>query len=176
MYLTIFLFSDRSFGMALVADGFLLAVTLVDNGGNEGTMRYDLRSADHATALTDTAAIIAALNALTNAVIRRYAIHTKYRENAFAYPAAGVELEDKASLSVSLDGVDKRANLKIPAPVIGMFAASSGPGANVVDVLDADTLTYVALFETGAEAYISDGEDVDALLSGKRISSSSNYG
>lgn len=162
--------------MALVADGFTLNVTVVDNGGNEGTLRYDLRAALYADAVTASSAIIAALNAITNAVIRRYAIHTKFREDAFAYPAAGVELEDKASLSVSLAGVDKRANLKVPAPVIGMFTAASGPGANIIDVLDADTLTYVALFESGAEAYISDGEDVDALLSGKRISASSNYG
>lgn len=163
--------------MALVANGFELVATLVDNGGNTSTLRYELVSADHATALTDSAAIVAALVAVTNSVMSGYAIRTLFSENAFAYPAAGVENEDKASITVLLDGLgNKKANVKIPAPVIGIFTATLGLGANVVDISDADLLTYLGIFEDGGECYISDGEFMDLPLTGKRISAKSNSG
>jgi len=136
-----------------------------------------LTAADHATAVTDSATIVAALNAVSNAVISGYAIRTKMSENAFAYPAAGIENEDKASISVLLDGLgNKKANVKIPAPVIGLFTAASGAGANVVDISDPDLLTYLAIFESGNEATLSDGETMDVPLTGKRISAKANYG
>lgn len=163
--------------MALTANGFDLTVTLVDNGGNNSTLTYNLIAADHATALTATAAVIAALNAVTNSVISGYNIRTKYSESAFAYPAAGIENEDKASISVLLDGLgNKKANIKIPAPVIGIFTSASGWGANVVDISDADLLTYLGLFEDGGECTISDGEYMDVPLTGKRVSAKSNTG
>lgn len=163
--------------MALVANGYGLSISLVDNGGNVSTLKYDLTSADHAAALVDGAAIVSALAAITNAVISQWVIHTRYAEDAFAYPAAGVENEDKASITVLLDGLgNKKANVKIPAPVIGIFTAATGLGANIVDISDTDLLTYLAIFEDGGEAYISDGETMDMPLTGKRISAKSNYG
>lgn len=163
--------------MALVSVGWWLTCSMVDNGGNTTTLRYQLRSADAAAAATDSAAVIAALNAVTNSVMARYAFGERYEENAFAYPAAGVENEDKASLTCLLTtSGQKKANLKVPAPVIGIFVDATGPGANVVDTSDVDLGTYVDLFKTGAECYISDGEDLDSLLSGKRISAKSNLG
>lgn len=163
--------------MALVTNGWWLTCSLKDNGGNTTTKRYQLRSADAATAVTDAAAIIAALNAVTNSVMSAYRYGEEFLENAFAYPAQGVENEDKASITVLLTTSGaKKANLKIPAPVIGLFVAPTGPSANVIDIADADLVTYSELFETGAEAYISDGEDLDSIISGKRISAKSNRG
>jgi len=90
---------------------------------------------------------------------------------------AGVENEDKASLTVLLTtGGGKKANHKIPAPKITIFTDITGPGANIVDVNDPDLLTYMALFGVGGKAYISDGEVMNSLLSGKRISAKSNNG
>ena len=163
--------------MALVADGFELTVSLVDNGGNVSTLSYELVAADHATAVTDSAIIVAALVAITNAVVSGYAIRTKMSENAFAYPAAGIENEDKASISVLLDGLgNKKANVKVPAPVIGIFTAASGAGANVIDISDTDLLTYLAIFESDGECKISDGQTMDKALTGKRISAKANHG
>jgi len=163
--------------MALVSNGWWLQVTLVDNGGNTTTKRFELRSADAATAVVDSAAVIAALGAITNSVISAYRYGEEFLEGAFAYPAAGVENEDKASITVLLatNGA-KKANIKIPAPVIGMFVAPTGPSANVVDIADAALVTYMDLFKAAAECYISDGEDLDSGVSGKRISAKSNSG
>lgn len=163
--------------MAITSKGWQLAVTVVDNGAQSTTKHYNLRSADATEAAADAAAIIAAFGAITDAVISDYYIKHHYSEDALAYPAAGVQNEDKASITALLTtGGSKKANLKIPAPVIGLFTAASGDGANTVDMSDADLLTYADLFKSGGECYISDGEDLSSLVSGKRISAKSNYG
>jgi hypothetical protein len=157
--------------------GWYLSVTLLDNGGNVTTLQYALRSADATAAATDSAAVIAALNAVTDSAISDYYIKNRWSEDTLAYPAAGVENENKASITCLLSGAgNKKANLKIPAPVIGLFTASSGGGANVVDMSDAALVTYTDLFRTGNECTISDGEDLSAAVSGKRISAKSNFG
>ena len=163
--------------MALTSAGWWLTCTLVDNGGNVTTKRFQLRSADAATALTDSAAVIAALNAITNAVMSSYRYGEEFKEDAFAFPAAGIENEDKASITCLLTTTGaKKGNLKIPAPVIGIFQGASGPSANIVDIGDTDLGTYADLFKAAAECYISDGEDLDEMMSGKRISAKSNNG
>lgn len=163
--------------MALAHVWFELTASLADNGANITTKRFRLRSADIATAITDSAAIIAALDAVTNSVIVGYRISDVFYEGSVTYPAAGIENEDKASVSVLLTtGGGKKANLKIPAPVIGIFNATEGAGANVVDVSDAALNTYFDCFKSGGECFVSDGEDLDSLMSGKRISAKSLNG
>ncbi|MEE9580991.1 MAG: hypothetical protein V3V74_06735 [Nitrosomonadaceae bacterium] len=163
--------------MSLNTQGWFLAVTLVDNGAGSVTLQYKMRSADATEAATDAAAIIAALDAVTNAVIADYYIKHKYSESALTYPAAGIENKDKASITILLAGDgSKKANLKIPAPVIGLFTDTEGGGANVVDMSDAALVTYMDLFKSGQECYISDGEDLSKGVSGKRIGSKTNFG
>lgn len=159
--------------MALVArtHPFELRVELVDNSGKSTTKTYELQSADAATAATDSAAIIAALNAVTEAVIKSYSIAHMFVENALVLPASGVENENQALLNIRLaSDPTKYATHAIPAADPGIFVAASGAGANVVDTGDAALNTYVALFTSTNEAYISDGELADGALdfSGKR--------
>lgn len=163
--------------MALVTKGWWLRVSLADNGANVTTRRYELQATDATTAATDVAAIIAALNAVTDSVLLTYAYGEEFEEDTVVYPAAGIENENQASVTVLLTtGGGKKANFKIPAPVIGIFQAPSGKGANIVDILDADLVTYANLFASGGEAYISDGELLDSMQSGKRISAKSQNG
>lgn len=163
--------------MGLVTQGWELSVTIADNGANTTTLQFKLRSADAAAAAIDSAAVIAALILVTDGTISDYYVKEHFAETVFTYPGAGVENENKASLTVLLAGAgNKKANIKIPAPVIGIFTASSGGGANVVDMSDVDLVSYMDLFKSGAECYISDGEDLVSGVSGKRISAKSNYG
>ncbi len=163
--------------MALVDMGWFASVTVVDNGANVTTLQYALRGATAVDALADANAVLAAFQAVTDAVVSDWYLKNKFSENALAYPAAGIENENKASITCLLTGAgNKKANLKIPAPVIGIFTAASGGGANVVDMSDADLVTYLDLFKSTGECYISDGEDLSAGVSGKRISAKSNYG
>ncbi len=162
--------------MAIVSIGWFLTMTMADNGGNQITKTWKLRATDAATADTDAAVIRAAYNAVTNSVEVAYGLGERFQEDSITYPAAGIENEDKASITGLLIAGNKKANLKINAPVIGMFMNLTGPGANIVDILDTDLNTYTDVFKTGAQAYISDGEDLDTVLSGKRISARSNKG
>lgn len=166
--------------MALVQIGFELSVSLVDNGGNTTNRVFSLVATDHATATTDAGTILTALDAVTDSVVSGYRIVEVYGEDAFAFPSAGVENENQASLTLNIDGVGlKKANYKIPAPVIGLFTAPTGSGANVVDVSDAALNTFIDVFETGGIATLSDGETLNPTTpidSGKRISAKSLRG
>lgn len=163
--------------MALVSNGFWLSVTLRDNGGNDTTRTYQLTSADDAASVTDANTIIAALNAVTDAVIVAWHSYEGLVEDAFAYPASGVEVENLALLDFDIvDHPEKSATLTIPAPAPAIFVATSGGGANIVNTANAAVMAYAALFQTGGEAYISDGEVAQNLVAGRRIHRKSRRG
>jgi hypothetical protein len=156
--------------MALVSNGFWLVVTLRDNGGNETTKTYQMVAADADTAATDAAAVLTALNAVTDAVVVSYFAYERFIEAAFSYPGDGVQVENLALLDFDLvDHPEKTATVTIPAPNIGIFVASSGSGANIVDTSDAALVTFRDLFRTGGKLLISDGEVAESLVRGRRI-------
>ena len=163
--------------MALVSNGFWLSVTLRDNGGNDTTRTYQLSAADATAAGADTVNILAALNAVTDAVIVSWFNYQRFVEDAFVYPASGVEIENLALLEFDLvDHPEKSATITIPAPAPGIFVSLSGGGANTVDLADAAVIAYAALFQTGGEVLISDGEVADTLVAGRRIHRASRRG
>jgi len=160
--------------MALVSTGWRLTVTLNDTSGSSSTLTFDLVAADQLTASTDAATILTALGNVTDSVVGQYFLGEVFAEDALTLPA-NAENAIKASVSLYLEGAgQKRANLKIPAPNIGLFTATSGPGYNVVDGADTALEAYIDLFQTtGGVATISDGETVrdnQPFAGGKRIS------
>jgi hypothetical protein len=163
--------------MALTEIGYFLSVQLVDGGDNVSVLRFEMTAATAAAAETDAAIILADLAAITDAVIRKYSLNWVWGEASFSFPAATVQVEDKASISVLLEGNDnKKANIKIPAPVIGIFTSPTGGGANVVDLSDTDLLNFFNNFTTGNQCLLSDGEVAASMVSGKRIHAKSNFG
>lgn len=156
--------------MAIVSRGYFGTMTMADNGANQITKTWQMTAADAATAATDWAVIKAAFNAICDSVEVASSLGERFENDDITYPAAGVNNQDKASITVRLATGNKKANLKIPAPVIGIFSAATGPAADIVDILDADLNTYLDIFESGGEAYLSDGELMDDPLHGKRIS------
>lgn len=160
--------------MALVpvgnGSGFFLTVTTRDNGNNRSTLEYALRSADFATAQTDAATILGALGGVSGMAVQSTSLSLREFEDAFAFPASGVEAEIKARISFSLAGQPNTETLDIPAPVAAIFVATSGDSANTVDILDAAVASYMDLFKSTGVAFISDGEDLDQALRGRRVS------
>lgn len=153
--------------MALVArtHPFSLSIELADNSGQTTNKTYELQSADAAAAATDAAAILAALNAVTEAAVKSYTIGQTFVENALVLPASGVENQNTALLNIRLaSDPTKYARHRIPAADPSIFVATSGSGANIVDTGDANLNVYVALFTATNEAYISDGELADSAL------------
>lgn len=155
--------------MAIVADHFEITIKLVDEGANFSTMTFQCRDTLYADVVTAKTALVAALDAVTNCVIQRVSINEVWANDAFAYPS-GVETANKLSITAELaGGVGKKANMKIPGPIDAMFGASGTAGFNTLDTSNAAIITYTNLFKSAGDFYISDGEDFETLVSGKRI-------
>jgi hypothetical protein len=162
--------------MAFVANGFFMSVTLVDNGNNQTVKTYDLQGTDLTEATTNAGTILTNLALVTDATIKGYSIGSKFTNDSFTFPAAGVHIEDIALISLSItDDPTKSATIAIPAPKPGCFVATSGAGANVVEN-DAPVTAYWEMFKPSAQAYLSDGETAEIFQSGKRIHRGSRRG
>jgi len=156
--------------MALVSDGYWLHVSLVDNGGNVTRKSYQLKSADETAAIADAATVMTALGNVTDAAFLGYEICLRFVENAFAYPASGVQIENQALIGLGIENNPlKTATTAIPAPKPAIFAGTSGAAANVVDPADAAVLAYWQLFNAAGPCYISDGEVAEVYKDGRRI-------
>ena len=167
--------------MALVSGGFVGYVTVIDSGGNSSTLSYRLTAADMTAALADMSTILTALGAVTDANVKSYSVAEVFVENALTFPLAGTHVENRAVITVQIDNEPlKKGTVVIPAPDVGIFAASVGPNSNVVDINDAALISYIDIWRTtGALAKLSDGEtvqDVDGIIKGVRTHRKSSNG
>lgn len=149
--------------------GFFLSISLLDGQDDTSKIEYGLTSADYATAVTDANAVIAAINLVSDAVITSYAIKQVYDENSIV-PVSGADNAIKALMSFQLEDRPAKASLSVPAPKLSIFAAPTGPDAKNVDLTNTGVQAYEALFLTGGQCYLSDGETADDLLKGRRVS------
>jgi hypothetical protein len=171
--------------MALVTEGFIVTVTLMDNGGNTSTLTFvcdPLTVTDFATAQTARLSIRSALEGVTDAEVIGTTLKEVQYEDDIQYPASGIENENKASITLQIFGKNKKANIKIPAPKPTLFVGASGDAANQIDVTDPLLTTYVGNFLTAGYFTISDGEKIaptpngNGIVVGKRITAKNNNG
>jgi len=155
--------------VAIVSNGFFISITVVDNGGDITTRRWKMQAAVQEDAETDGPAIVTAFLALTDAVLVSRSFGEEFINDALAYPASGVENQNQALLDFLItDDPTKHATQSIPAPKPGIFAALTGPNAEVVDLADAAVIAWAAMFGPAGQLYLSDGETADSLVSGRR--------
>lgn len=138
--------------MAFVANGFGLVVTLRDKIGNETTKEYELVSANHAAAVTDSVIILAALEGLSKAEALSYEIKTKFVEDTVVVPTSDMPVSVGVSATTALTTAGKKANWFVPMPE---DAAMSG---NDLIISNALVMAYQDIFTAGNQATISDGE------------------
>lgn len=168
--------------MALVSTGFWVTITVADNGDNRGTLEFQGDPAvlvDYATAAAQALLLIADLQNLIQGVITGYTVTERFAEDAIVLPASNVELENKASITYSIAGGNKKGNLKIPTPTptaLVVFVADSGAAANQVNTGSTFLQDYFDNFRAGGGFLISDGEKANQVLVGKRISAKNNNG
>lgn len=166
--------------MAFVGSYFGATYSFVDNGANQVTREYTMKPeiATFADAGAAAVAMQPILDAMTGATMPKYRVYQEFVNNAFVLPGdAGVQVEDQASLTFLLAGVGaKKANLNIPAPIIGLFVGSSGPNANIIDVDDPAIVAFKDQFIAAADWRLSDGEYVQRILNGKRVHRRSSRG
>jgi hypothetical protein len=163
--------------MALVSAGWSLSVTLLDNSGNDTTVNYQLRAASATLATTAAGVILTALGAVTGGAIGSYRLTETFVENSISFPTAAFQAEVSASItSLVADEGNKKANYRIPMPIAAVFVSTIGTGANLVNTANAAVLAYHALFASGGQAFLSDGEDAGGLLGGVRVTRSRRGG
>lgn len=166
--------------MAFVFSYFVVALTVVDREGDETTRRF--RMIDTITDPGDAAdaadALIAAFANMSYGHIAKYSLESVYSEDAFSLPTdAAAQNFNQALLVYQLDGLPiHKGTQSIPQPQQGIFAAASGPNGKIVDLADAAVIAWRSLFQNDAGFTVSDGEQVDTLLSGHRRSTKSSSG
>lgn len=169
--------------MALVSAGFHMDVVLRGSSNKTSTMRFPLRAATYADAVTAGAGIRTALNNVTSAVTTRYNIREQYIEDALLVPGA-VDLTDVMVLSGGIDGdLSKVAAVRVPgfdrAGNSTLLVAQTGINANKIDITAAAVEAYWDLFASTGPCFISDGEDAEptannGLYSGRLTSRASS--
>jgi hypothetical protein len=165
--------------MAIVTGGFKLSISVADNGADVSTLSWDANTGvitDFATAQAQRDLLVADLAAITDSVVVATRLIEEQYEDTIVYPAAGVENENKASITYLIDGTNKKGNIKIPAPKQAIFSSPTGPSSKNVDVGNGLVVAYMANFESTGGWFVSDGESVGTTLKGKRISAKNNYG
>lgn len=163
--------------MALVGGKFKFSITLLDNGGDKTTRTYDMQAVTQEAAETDAPAILAAIQGVTDAVVVSYSFYEEFVNDALAYPASGVENQNQALLDfLIVDDPTKHATISIPAPKPGIFMATSGPPAEIIDTADAAVIAFAGLFLAAGQLYLSDGEEADSLAGGHRRHVRSRHG
>lgn len=172
--------------MAIVSKGTFLNVTLADAAGNKSNLRFALDFADLDALNTGAAsitAILAALDAVTDANVIAYSMGQDFAEDAVFYGTPGSEVENVALITARVDGVvpAKFTTIRVPAPNDGVFLGTVGENRNMVDTADAAMRTYLGLFTSAGHITVSDGERIEdptaaGTWKGKRIHRGSRNG
>lgn len=163
--------------MAFVDQPFELVVSFADNSGEVVTRNYRLQDTDYADILTGLSSWIPTIAATTDDVIVSYFVKSIFVNDAIVLPAAGVQSENQAIISGKIEGQPLESfTVTIPAPKIGVFTATSGKGANIVNQAASIVTSFMGLFASGGAFYVSDGEFPAAGWSGKRRHTKNNNG
>lgn len=137
---------------------FVATISLQDAYARRSVKRFEGDFVDFATAETALDALIVDLDALSEAEVYSFTCGRKTGHTGSL--VAGANIDSGITLSVmKTDG--EKAVLKVPAP-----APAVVNGDGTVDILNALVTAYVDNWITGTW-YVSDGEEVDSLLSGK---------
>jgi len=165
--------------MALVFSHFEAEVSLVESSGNSVPRFYRADPdviTDYASVVTNVAASLPKINAVTDSEIGSYTLKAVWVEDALVLPT-DAENNDQALLSAKIDGdpLDS-ATMSIPAATIDVFVSPTGGGRDVVDT-EAGSIAYIyaQMFDATGPWIISDGERINiGTLKGKRRNTKSS--
>lgn len=160
--------------MALIAHPttpFTLSVKLGATNDKTVTKQYQLQAATHAEAVTVSGDILTQLALVSAGAIAGYSINTNYIEDNYTRPVdQDAEYGEEATITGKiLNEPFKTYTLRIPYPRIDLFAAAAGRNRDIIDITDAAVLGYAGLFNSGAAAFVSDGEFTESVEGGRRV-------
>lgn len=171
--------------MAYTDNGVTLVLTFEDEDATTTTKLIDVvAGATTDDTLANAAAIVAAFAAVTSAALKNYSVNFHKRDGTLT-PGSESENQARANIVCNLvtDATHKQefGVLEIPSPADTIFLAASGEGKNIVDIADANVVTLVQQFMTGAgqKAFLADRQavmNIDPIIKGKRYHRSSRRG
>ena len=161
--------------MSLTAGRWFTVITLVETSGKKTQKRFEQSApADDAAARAAALALATDIAAVSDAVVSAYHCYQEFVEDALSLPSSA-ELQNQAVLVVGIeDEPTKSAQIVIPAPKDSIFVASTGSGYDILDTTDSDVIAFFANFDSEALYYVSDGEQADGLVGGRRRHSASS--
>jgi len=165
--------------MAFVTAGYGVTVSYTDAGANQVTRDYvcDSTVTDMDGAVAAAGLILPDVIALSDASIPKYRIYQEVVNDAFALPAATVQIENTASMTLLLaDLGSQKANLNMPAPKIGAFVSNIGPQQNILNTGATIVTDFTNNFTSAGKFSLSDGEKASGILNGKRVHKKSSKG
>lgn len=152
--------------------GYFVTVSVMDRNEDKATLTYELRGADEATALVDVATIVTNLKVVSQVEVLGYNVQKRYYNDAIIIPAAG-ELQTKARIAFRIAGSPEYETLDIPAPDEDIFLGLNGKNNKIVDTADNGVINYTNMFKSTGICFISDGESLEQVSEGKKVSSKS---
>lgn len=132
-------------------------VAIDQQGLKKGKFRVEAQSDGISSLTADqlSDAFLAAFQAVSDLKVVEYGYTTTSKETDLT-PPPGTAGEQKAIISVVLDrqspplpGQDVFGTINIPGPSNDLFLAPEGEGNTIIDVNNADLLTYLDLFTAG---------------------------
>lgn len=156
--------------MALVTAGWELQVSLGATNDRKLPKTYSLQATNKTEADAAAANILAQLALVSAGKVVSYKVYELFEEDNYTRPTdQDAEWGEEAIVTGKiLDHPFKSYTLRIPFPKIDIFVASAGKNRDVVDINDVAVIGYVGLFNSGADAYVSDGEFTESIESGRR--------
>lgn len=133
-----------------------------DNGGATFTKTWPIIAGDHATAQSYAGQIMAAFDALTNAVRVKYSTSEIYAEDTVSYsPTVDSETANRVTFSLALETNGKFATTTIQSPKYGTVTQSADGSTKYAAKLNSTELeTYLTYFRQPNLTSLSDGERV----------------
>lgn len=154
--------------------GYFVTITLIDRNEDKATLEYELRAADEAAALAAVNTIIIALTNASQARVIGYNVQKRFYNDTPTIPTAG-ELQVKARISFKIADSRDYETLDIPAPEETVFLAVTGKANKIVDVTKPLVTAYTDLFKSTGVAFISDGESLETISEGRKVTSKTGF-
>lgn len=155
-------FEDKK--MARVFQAWEYVMNFVDTGGQQASVRVELRAddaADMAAVEGAATAIRAAYVGASDGTLVSDSLRKVWVEDSISLPT-DAQREEKAVISLAIEGKPlDTARVTVPMPKTALFVAPTGPNSDYVDSSKAEVIALMSLYQTsGGVAQISDGDTV----------------
>lgn len=153
--------------------GWWLTVTVIDRNEDNATLTYELRASDYDEAFSYSNTIMTRLTNVSQCRVIGFNVQHRFYNDTPSIPEAG-ELQTKARISFKLEASRDYQTFDIIDPEETIFMTTVGKGNKIVNITNVNVIAYANIFKSDVGfAFISDGESLETISEGKKVSSRS---